>query len=151
VHSIGPDVVVFEVQQNSDVTYRLYDWGRPRELHVQKALAVARVDAGRSANGARPVVKPQRLPDGGVQLIATPYFRVVRHELAGARELATDGTFKIVTAIAGAGTLAFGAGRSAGRLRLHAGDTALVPACIERFELQPARRLTAFVTGPGER
>ena len=31
VHAIGPDVVVFEVQQNSDVTYRLYDWGRPRE------------------------------------------------------------------------------------------------------------------------
>ena len=46
VHSLGGDVVVFEIQQNSDVTFRLYDWnhvdaktGEPRELQVDKAIA----------------------------------------------------------------------------------------------------------------
>ena len=151
VHSIGPDVVVFEVQQNSDVTYRLYDWGRRRELHVQKALEVTRFRAEHSNNGARPVVKPVPLPDGSVQQIATPDFRVVRHDLSNTRDLATHGTFKVVTAIAGSGSLGFGAGRTAARLPMVAGDTALVPACTERFELAPTRHLTVLVSDPGER
>ena len=41
VHAIGAGVVLLEVQQNSDVTYRLYDYGRPRELHLDEAIAVA--------------------------------------------------------------------------------------------------------------
>ncbi len=40
VHAIGGGITLFEVQQSSDVTYRLYDWGRDRELHVQKSLDV---------------------------------------------------------------------------------------------------------------
>jgi len=42
VHAIGAGVSLIEVQQNSDVTYRLYDYGRPRELHLDEAVAVAR-------------------------------------------------------------------------------------------------------------
>ncbi len=42
VHAIGAGVSLIEVQQNSDVTYRLYDYGRPRELHLEESLAVAR-------------------------------------------------------------------------------------------------------------
>jgi mannose-6-phosphate isomerase len=41
VHAIGPGLTLVEVQQNSDITYRLYDYGRPRELHLDEALAVA--------------------------------------------------------------------------------------------------------------
>lgn len=41
VHAIGADVSLIEVQQHSDITYRLYDYGRPRELHLDDALAVA--------------------------------------------------------------------------------------------------------------
>lgn len=41
VHAIGAGIVLCEIQQNSDITYRLYDYGRRRELHVEKALAVA--------------------------------------------------------------------------------------------------------------
>jgi len=41
VHAIGPGLVLCEIQQNSDVTYRLYDYGRPRELHLDKAAAIA--------------------------------------------------------------------------------------------------------------
>lgn len=42
VHAIGPGVTLCEIQQFSDVTYRLYDYGRPRELHLEKALDVVR-------------------------------------------------------------------------------------------------------------
>ncbi len=42
VHAIGPGVVLLETQQTSDVTYRLYDYGRPRELHLEQGLKVMR-------------------------------------------------------------------------------------------------------------
>jgi mannose-6-phosphate isomerase len=42
VHAIGGGLAVCEIQQNSDVTYRLYDYGRPRELHLERGLAVSR-------------------------------------------------------------------------------------------------------------
>jgi mannose-6-phosphate isomerase len=42
VHAIGAGVSLIEVQQNSDITYRLYDYGRPRELHLDDGIAVAR-------------------------------------------------------------------------------------------------------------
>ncbi len=41
VHAIGPGISLVEIQQNSDITYRLYDYGRPRDLHLDEALAVA--------------------------------------------------------------------------------------------------------------
>ena len=41
IHAIGAGIALFEVQQKSEVTYRLYDWGRGRELHIQHALEVA--------------------------------------------------------------------------------------------------------------
>ena len=41
VHAIGGGIALCEIQQNNDVTYRIYDYGRPRELHLEKALAVA--------------------------------------------------------------------------------------------------------------
>ncbi len=42
IHALGPGLLIYEVQQRSDLTYRLYDFGRPRELHLEKALDVAR-------------------------------------------------------------------------------------------------------------
>jgi len=56
VHAIGADLVLCEIQQNSDVTYRLWDYGRPRELHLEKAAPIA--DLG---------VHPGAVPDGVVR------------------------------------------------------------------------------------
>lgn len=42
IHAIGPGISLIEVQQNADITYRLYDYGRPRELHLDNALRVAK-------------------------------------------------------------------------------------------------------------
>jgi len=46
IHAIGAGIALCEIQQNSDVTYRLYDYGRPRELHVEKAVDVAHLRPG---------------------------------------------------------------------------------------------------------
>jgi mannose-6-phosphate isomerase len=149
VHAIGPDVVVFEVQQNSDVTYRLYDWGRPREVHVQKALAVARAPDDAVAFAGRPVVEPRVLPDGGRELVATPHFRLRRYELDRPFALATDGVFAALTVLGGRGLLGWRSGGDDVPLPLAAGDTAVVPACVEQVYLSPHGRLDVAVCTPG--
>ncbi len=78
VHAIGPGVVLLETQQTSDITYRIYDYGRPRELHLQQGLAVLQTDtrAGK--------IEPQP-KNGYTRLIEEQYFSVDRFDLqAGA-------------------------------------------------------------------
>ncbi len=58
VHAIGAGIVLCEIQQNSDVTYRLWDYGRPREIHVEKAVPISDLGVpsrgiGRRAGGRR--------------------------------------------------------------------------------------------------
>jgi mannose-6-phosphate isomerase len=146
VHAIGPDVVVFEVQQNSDLTYRIHDWGRGREVHLAKALAVAK--PGPPAAG-RPVVPTVALPDGGTQLIATPHYRVRRYSLRQRAELSTGGRFVTVTVVAGRTTLWWPGERVHGTLAMTAGDTALVPACIAAFALIPDEHCNVILCDPG--
>ena len=69
VHAIGPGMVVLETQQYSDTTFRLWDYGRPRELHLDAGLAVAR------SRTAADLVAPQQM-EGFQRLIACPYFTV---------------------------------------------------------------------------
>ncbi len=81
VHAIGAGITLVEVQQNSDITYRLYDYGRPRELHVEEGAAVA-------LRGPYPVHNHQQLAaTGPVRLVDGPYFRLDR--LDGAPDAAT--------------------------------------------------------------
>jgi mannose-6-phosphate isomerase len=68
VHAIGGGVSIIEVQQNSDITYRLYDYGRPRELHLEEGMAVAR---GEPYDMARHLTLPET---GDVPLVNGPYF-----------------------------------------------------------------------------
>ena len=75
VHSIGPGMVVLETQEYSDITYRLYDYGRPRELHVEAGLAVSRTAS--SAGLVAPVEM-----DGFTRLVACDYFVVDRFSLS---------------------------------------------------------------------
>jgi mannose-6-phosphate isomerase len=76
VHAIGAGISLIEVQQNADITYRLYDYGRPRPLHLDQAIAVARGEPHDPALRRR---VPER---GTVQLADGPYFLV--HRLDGA-------------------------------------------------------------------
>jgi mannose-6-phosphate isomerase len=74
VHAIGPGVVLLETQQTCDVTFRMYDYGRPRELHVEQALGVMKL---KTAAGK---VAPKQM-DGFVRLIEQKYFVVARYEV----------------------------------------------------------------------
>jgi mannose-6-phosphate isomerase len=71
IHAIGGGISLLEFQQNCDVTYRLYDYGRPRELHLDDALAVA--DRGPYPDGLRRTVSP----DEHAVLVDGPQFRLV--------------------------------------------------------------------------
>jgi mannose-6-phosphate isomerase len=87
VHAIGPGMTLLEVQQTCDVTYRLYDYGRPRELHLEQGLAVVKpkTRAGK--------VEPRQMEQGFTRLIETEYFIVDRFVLepGEAIEMPMDG------------------------------------------------------------
>lgn len=117
VHAIAPGVVLLETQQTSDITYRLYDYGRPRELHLEKGLQVikTRTQAGK--------VTPWVM-DGFTRLIEQRYFVVDRFEIAGARETAVD--------FSGPGCLVALSGSAAvltehDRVELKVGEAVVVP------------------------
>lgn len=76
IHSIWPGSVLLETQQNSDITYRMYDYGRPRELHIDKSLEVAKL-ATRAGK-----IAPLELADRTV-LIDVEHFRMERISVSG--------------------------------------------------------------------
>lgn len=82
VHAIWPGSILLETQQNSDITYRMFDYGRPRELHIEKSLEAARLvtRAGK--------IPPRALGDRTI-LIDVDYFRVERIPVPGSRASAT--------------------------------------------------------------
>jgi mannose-6-phosphate isomerase len=84
VHAIGPGCVLLETQQNSDTTYRLYDYGRPRELHIEKGL-----EAMKEVTHAGKV--QARLVDGRSVLISSPRFEVDKISLIGSASFTTAG------------------------------------------------------------
>ena len=94
IHAIGPGMVVLETQQYSDTTYRLYDYGRARELHLEDGLAVTkpRTNAG--------VVAPVE-QDGFTRLISTDYFIVdrFRTEPGSSADLKLGGRMQVLVAL----------------------------------------------------
>jgi mannose-6-phosphate isomerase len=76
IHAIGPGLVVAEIQQRSDATFRLFDHGRQRELHVDNAVAAA------NAGPAECQSVPRRLTDARTLLVASPHFVLERIDLS---------------------------------------------------------------------
>jgi mannose-6-phosphate isomerase len=72
IHAIGAGVIVVEVQQNVDCTYRLYDYGRPRELHLDEGLAVSRTTPHHEPRDRHVP------PTGTLTLVSGPHFHLVR-------------------------------------------------------------------------
>jgi mannose-6-phosphate isomerase len=82
VHAIWPGSILLETQQNCDITYRMYDYGRPRELHIEKSLEAVRLEtrAGK--------IESRVLADRTI-LVDAEYFRVERMAMRGCRESRT--------------------------------------------------------------
>jgi mannose-6-phosphate isomerase len=109
VHAIGSGNVIVEVQQNSDTTYRVFDWnrtgldGKPRALHIEESL--------RSIDFAD--AEPRFQPHGADPLVACEHFHVRHWALGTAREAAAAGDFAVFTVLKGrveCGGLEFGPG-----------------------------------------
>lgn len=146
-HGIGPGVLAFEVQENSDQTYRFYDWGRGRETHADDARGVVNM----VINEHPPVQRSTSLPDGGELLLATEHFVVRRYEVAHRVELKTHARYLTVTCLSGGGRLQWGHGSSEGSLKLGTADTALVPACTPMVAIEPDGPIDFVVCDPGAR
>jgi mannose-6-phosphate isomerase len=102
IHALGPGLLVYEVQQTSDWTYRVFDWGRPatpqRPLHIEKSIAAAKAEL-------RSDLLAPALNLGANELVRCPYFRLEMLSVSGgtALESATAGTtFHALTVIEGA-------------------------------------------------
>jgi len=118
VHAIGPGVVLLETQQTCDVTFRMYDYGRPRELHVEQALRVMKTRT--AAGKVRPVAM-----DGFTRLIEQKYFVVDRYEVVGIGEVIvpTDGAGCLI----GLSGVAAVMGGPEGQVELVPGRAVVVP------------------------
>lgn len=136
VHAIEAGIVLFEIQQKSDLTYRVYDYDRrdavtglPRTLHLEKALDVLDyAPAGRAA------VPPLPLAEGRDLLVACPYFALERWALTTEQALTTDpGTFEIFTVIEGSAGLRW----AGGKVPLPRGASVVVPAVLGPYGLLP--------------
>ena len=150
VHTLGPGAVIVETQQQSDTTYRLYDYGRPRPLHLEHGLASVKEKV---ASGK--VIRPAPVAQGKNRvssMIAAPYFTVDLFESKEPREFSTgDGSGKnsvqILVAVEGCGIVEV-AGQ--GPVTLTKGDAVVIPAAIGEFAVRPqwnVEFLKAFVPG----
>jgi mannose-6-phosphate isomerase len=142
VHALGAGCLVVEVQQNSDTTYRVFDWsrpgldGEPRELHVPESLASIDWDD----------VEPALLPRTDQVQVASDHFHVTRRALERPERVTADGECAFVCVLAGTvrcGTASFGPGRL---FLVPAASATELPVAPEReradvlvIELPPAR------------
>lgn len=141
IHAITAGLVLAEVQQSSDTTYRLYDWGRagldgkPRELHLEAARAC--VDPH-----PNPGLKPLPAPvDSGRELLcATPWFALARLRPGNGERMETRDRFKILMVLEGPVDLVWQGGRKV----LEKGRTVLVPRGL-RFEVAGGLLLEIWV------
>jgi len=139
VHTLGPGSVIVEAQQQSDTTYRLYDYGRPRELHLKEGLAAVKLN-GASGKVIRPA--PAQVAGSSnrrAPLVAAPYFVVDMFEMKDAQELNTreesgKSSAQILVAVEGCGVVEAAGAES---VTFAKGDAVVVPASVERFTVRP--------------
>jgi mannose-6-phosphate isomerase len=142
-HTIGAGLILCEIQQHSDLTYRVYDYGRrdaqgrARELHVEKALAVMRFGEQISAK-----VTPLVMEREGVRetiFVACRYFATEKWEFdsAVARRTAPE-HFDLLLSLDGRGEISWGSGARVERAEYGAAQAWLLPAALGEFRLKPA-------------
>jgi mannose-6-phosphate isomerase len=139
VHTLGPGSIIVETQQQSDTTYRLYDYGRARELHLKEGLAALKEKV---ASGK--VIRPAPTTVNGTKnrrsaLVASPFFVVEMFELKEPQDFRTKdeagkSSVQILVAVEGCGMIET---RGAEPVTLAKGDAVVVPAAIGEFHVRP--------------
>lgn len=98
VHAIGAGVTICEIQENSDITYRLYDYGRPRELHLEHGTTVSQL----GPHTHQPETKP--LAPGRDELLACDYFRIEKLTPTAPLKISGAPYYQLFICISGEGT-----------------------------------------------
>lgn len=138
-HALGAGIVVWEIQETSDLTYRIFDWdrvgvdGKPRPLHINKAFDVLRFDLAKS-----PLIDQLsvNIADNLVRYLAicryfvTEFLNIYKSFL----EDTLGESFHILTAIEGKGEIIYGPDESVVVVK---GETVLVPASIGKYFIEP--------------
>jgi mannose-6-phosphate isomerase len=130
VHAIGPGSVLVEAQQNSDTTYRLYDYGRPRELHIEKGMTATKLKT--RAGKVRTAAKDGKWNE----LVCSPCFRVDKASLKKGERLTSStesSAAHIIVGLDGGGVLE---ARDTSPLTFAAGESVVVPASVGEYSIQ---------------
>lgn len=149
VHAITAGVMVAEIQQNSDITYRIYDYnrpgidGKPRQLHIEQSLDVIDFDA--KADEA--VAKGVCVMDGDNKIthyISTPYFEIDEYDIPHKKTDKTDGQrFVIFTCVKGKAVF-----KTAGSaVTVSEGQSVFIPAAMGEFDILGGCTVLKSMTG----
>lgn len=133
VHAIGADLLIFEVQQTSDITYRLFDWnrvdaktGKSRELHIDHGLTCSDFAAG--------PCHPVKAAGSRQQLVGCEFFTLHRITSDSPLTVGAVGTCRVVVGVAGRGELVWAGGRQP----VGVGSVVLLPASVGECRVEPA-------------
>jgi len=136
VHTLGPGSIIVETQQPSDLTYRLYDYGRPRELHLTDGLSALKesVRSGKVLRSAPSRIHGER--NLHWRLVASPYFLVELFELSEPYELRPEDqhSAQVLVVTQGSGMLESGGLEP---MAIAKGDAVVVPASLAGFRIRP--------------
>ncbi|MCS6772893.1 MAG: class I mannose-6-phosphate isomerase [Thermoflexales bacterium] len=146
IHALGKGALIYEIQQSSDITYRLYDWDRPAEagraLHLEQSAAVARCEPNEWHTQ-----HPEAIPLGDnarTPLVATEYFAAEHWDLRAPTLLDTGGRSPhLITVISGSGMLH----SAAGDLALSPAASVVVPASVGVYQVQPKAQPLVMLLG----
>jgi mannose-6-phosphate isomerase len=133
LHAIGRGSLLVEIQENSDTTYRVFDWartddeGRLRPLHRTESMRAINFED----------YEPQLVRAKGEQLLKSPHFVVEQWNLRAARVASERAAFAIFVCLEGA--------VKCGEMEARPGDFFLVPACAAGSELRPAGPATSVL------
>jgi mannose-6-phosphate isomerase len=140
VHAIGAGCLLLEVQQNSNTTYRVWDWGRvgddgkPRPIHVDQALQTIRWDGLQPGLACAPPQTPPHTHGTPVRLVDCPFFQIESWDMTRETRAANDGgSFHLIFVASGTVTIA-GQGET---VICKPGRTCLLPAALASYTIRP--------------
>lgn len=127
IHTMGPGIIVAEIQQNSDTTYRVYDYGRGRQTHLEKALDVIRFDyEGKKSEGL--LVKKEGYDK--IYYCLNEHFSLEIYDISESMtEKSDENRFYIFTAVDGKGIIYY----DKGEVDFKKGDSILIPATLGEY------------------
>jgi mannose-6-phosphate isomerase len=138
VHAIGAGVLLAEIQEMSDATFRVYDWGRvgpdgkPRALHIEQAMQSIDFERG-PVDPTRPVWEPMAGGGSRERLARSQYFALERLKLGAPSHVGASDRFTILMGLSGTAEIVY----RDDRVRLDFGQTVLLPAALGPCEIAP--------------